>query len=372
MSPATVKVIVGICFLSLSFLSGCATTATKEVSAPKERFFWPPLPDTPRIEFIDTHTGAKSLAGEVSVGFLDFLVGEDGDQFLLSAPVDIVSNGSGKIYVVDQKNGRLPMFDMKKRAVSSLGGGEGERVFTRPTGISIDSDGNIYVADTSNRKIYILDPSGSIKNVLTISDHVTSIGGLVVDSSRKRLLVADIRGHKIATFGLDGSHQGSFGKRGGGDGEFNFPTAVALDREGNIVICDSLNARIQRFTPDLKFINAFGRRGDGLGDFAVPKGVAVDSEGHIYVTDGKSNKIGIFNNKGELLLEFGATFMAKPGLSITPGGLYMPMGIFIDQNDTIYVVENMNARFQIFQYMNEKYVKENPYENKNDKPVTGK
>lgn len=357
--PGSICMLLLVC-ITLLQVAGCVTTEST-VSAKKERFFWPVLPDTPRIEFIDAITGVNSLNRDKAGGLLSAILGEEEDAMLLDHPVFATSDGMGKIFVADQKYGGVVQIDLKMKTMGFLGGEQASNFIGRAAGIAIDADMNVYVADTTTKKVYVLDKSGATKAVIDISAQVAAPGGLAVDKSRKRLIVPDIKGHKIAVFGLDGSFISSIGKRGDGDTDFNYPTSVAVDREGNIVVCDSMNARIVRLTPDLKFINKIGKRGDGIGTLAVPKGVAVDSEGHIYVTDGKQDKIVIFNEHGELLLQFGGFFAAMPGTSIAPGGFRTPMGIFIDQNDTIYVSDLMNARVHIYQYMNEKYVRENPY-----------
>ncbi|MBT0663420.1 SBBP repeat-containing protein [Geobacter pelophilus] len=347
-----------VCCAGGTLLGGCAAT-TQIAPVKAERYFWPPLPDTPRIEFIGAYTGTDSF--KKKEGFMDLLLGEEAGGVMLDAPVYVTADGLGKVYVVDQRSRGVYLFDLKARTAALFGGEGSSSILTRGTGIAVDGNGNVYVGDSQFQKIFVLDKTGKVTAVWDASKYVKSIAGIEVDKSRKRLVLADVGGHRIVLFGLDGSYIDSVGKRGQGDGEFNFPTAVAVDREGNIIVSDSLNSRVQRFSSDLKFINKFGKRGDGLGEMGVIKGVAVDSEGHIYVTDGKMNKIMIFNDQGDCLLQFGGRYVAGPGISIGPGGFQTPQGIYVDQNDTVYVADQLNSRFQVYQYMNEKYVRENPY-----------
>jgi len=135
---------------------------------------------------------------------------------------------------------------------------------------------------------------------------------------------------------------------------------VALDPQGNIVVCDQMNARIETFTPDGVYKAKFGKRGDGMGEFNIIKAVAVDSEGHVYVTDGRGSKLSLFNDAGEILLQVGGPSSEKGGATVTAGGFNFPNGVFIDQNDTIYVADVFNRRVQMFQYLNEKYLREHP------------
>ena len=92
------------------------------------------------------------------------------------------------------------------------------------------------------------------------------------------------------------------------------------------------------------------------------KAVAVDSEDHIYVTDGKMNWISIFNSKGESLMVFGQTYAQTEGRKLGIGGFLVPQGIYIDENDRIYIIDQINRRFQIYQYLNQRYLNQFPLE----------
>jgi sugar lactone lactonase YvrE len=195
---------------------------------------------------------------------------------------------------------------------------------------------------------------------LEFAKEVKTIGFFAIDKARKHIVFPDIQGHKIVIADLNGRIIAKIGNRGDRDGDFNFPSAVALDPQGNIVVCDQMNARIQILTPEGKFKSKFGKRGDGVGEFNIMKGVAVDSEGHIYVTDGRSHRFSIFNDAGDVLLGVGAPKTERGGMTVSAGGFNFPNGIYIDQNDTIYVADVFNLRVQLFQYLNEKYLRENP------------
>ncbi|SNB46642.1 6-bladed beta-propeller [Geobacter sp. DSM 9736] len=333
-------------------ITGCASTAPV---VDKQRYFWPPLPDTPRIEWLAAYTGQDDV--EPPGPFAKIL--GSGESIGLDKPVHIASNGQGKIYVVDQKNG-VVFFDLPKKQVKILGGVESLELLKRPSGIALDGEGNVYVGDAQERRIVVFGQNGEISRTMDLSARLKNIGSFAIDKARKVLIVPDIWEHKVVMFDLNGNYIRGVGKRGTQEGDFNYPSSVAVDRQGNILVCDAMNARIQRFTHELKLINTFGKRGDGPGEFNIIKGVSVDSEGHIYVTDGKSHNLGIYNEQGEVLLSIGGPFSLQPGLSVTPGGFLLPQGIYIDQNDTIYIVDSMNSRFQMFQYLTERYLQEHP------------
>lgn len=347
--------------LIFAFLTGCAAPQIKQ------RYFWPPLPDTPRIEWLGVYGNANDLQPP---GLMAQIIGSD-VPVGLEKPLFVAADGFGKVYISDQKLPGIIVFDMGKKEVRVLGGEQAAAFFQRPTGVAVDGEGNVYAGDTDSKKVMVFDRNEAVKAVLDLSKHIQSIGSITVDQTRKRLIIPDVKSHKLAVFTLSGAFIKAIGQRGEGNGEFNYPSSAAVDKDGNIIVCDAMNARIQIFSPELEFITKFGKRGDNPGEFNIIKGAASDSEGHIYVTDGKSHRINILNREGEALMSVGGVYSVQPGASVAPGGFLLPMGIYIDQHDTIYVVDSMNARFQVFQYVTEKYLKEHPVTDPNTPTLPG-
>ncbi|HEY3309658.1 MAG TPA: 6-bladed beta-propeller [Desulfuromonadaceae bacterium] len=333
----------------------CACSSPQVV---RKRIFWPIPPNEPRIEWIGLYsTKADLQSGESSL--FNMVVGDD-DNFSLNGPLSIASDGMGKVYVTDGETASAYSFDFNKKDVYTLGGNSWLGTIKHVTGVSVDSKGNAYVADSSYRKIYVADKDNNPLKVLDLSAHLKSIGMFAIDKRANRLIIPDLREHKIVVTDLEGKFLFSFGHKGDEKGEFNLPVSVAVEADGTIVVCDSFNARIQRFTPQGVFINLFGKRGDGAGEFAIIKGVAVDSEGHIYVTDGKENRVSVFSTTGENLLVFGGKYAQMSYEVVAAGGFFVPQGIYIDQNDRIYIVDQRNRRFQVFQYLNTDYLSKFP------------
>lgn len=275
-------------------------------------------------------------------------------------PWGIASDGEGKVYVVDTNIREVVVFDLKNYTVDILGKGEHTGLFAAPVGITLDGKGHIYVSDPKRNKVYSFTKDE--KPLIAIGDNTTLSWptGMAVDNALKRLCVVNVKAHNIAVFDLDGKYLFSIGKRGDRDGEFSFPSDVAIDSKGNIVVADSMNARIQVFDSDGKFIRKFGRRGDGADEFQIIKGIAVSRNDDIYVVDGRADKVLVFNKDGEPLTLIGGTASVAETMKLNPGGFLIPQDIAIDKNDTIYVVDSMNKRFQVFQIINEEWLKKNP------------
>jgi len=346
-------VILGMLALSLA---GCSQVQQQTV---KPRLFWPPPPNDPKLEWVGSYNGNQDLNTKPPSLFAT-IIGAD-QSYSLDRPLAVASDGNGLVFVTDAEQNAVIVFDFNKEDTYRLGGDELAGLIRHLTGITVDADDNAYVADSTLRRVFVFNTkTNKLVKTLDLSPHVGSIGMLAIDKARKRLIVPDVKQNKIVVFDLNGKQLLSFGKKGDGNGEFNLPLSVAVESNGNIVVCDSFNARIQRFTLEGVFINKFGNRGDGLGDFSIIKGVAVDSEGHIYVTDGKENRFSVFSEKGDVLTVIGRTYGLREGGKAVAGGFLVPQGIYIDHNDRIYIADQLNRRIQIYQYLNESYLKRNP------------
>jgi len=94
--------------------------------------------------------------------------------------------------------------------------------------------------------------------------------------------VTDAGNVRVQKFTGDGKYITKWGKIG----QFNSPSGVAVDSDGNVYVIDRGNYRVQKFTNDGTYITEWGSKGSGQGQFNSPIGVAVDSSGNVYVTDG--------------------------------------------------------------------------------------
>lgn len=342
--------------LLFSLLSISCAAAPQEV---QRRYFWPALPDTPKIEFVASYWSADDFPQTKRQQLIESVTGSESAPGF-NKPWGIASDGEGKVYIVDTNLRSVLVFDLKGHTVSIMGEGKFDGLFFAPAGVALGSSGDIYVSDPKRNKVYSFTKDE--KPLRTIGDDATLKWpvGMAVDDVLGRLYVANGRLHNIAVFDLEGSYLFSIGRRGGGDGEFNFPTDVDIDSKGNIVVADSMNARVQVFDHDGKLLHKFGQRGSRAEDFQIIKGIAVSREDNIFVTDGKGDKVLVFDSKGEPLTVLGGPEAVVNTMRLTPGGFSMPNDIAIDKNDAIFVVDSLNRRFQIFQIINEEWLKEHP------------
>jgi DNA-binding beta-propeller fold protein YncE len=200
------------------------------------------------------------------------------------------------------------------------------------------------VSDSGLKQVFLLDRKGKLVRRIEKPGGFERPTGLAYDARRKWLYVVDTLASQVYAFDLrTGRLTQTLGNPGKLPGQLHFPTYVALDAQGRILVADSMNFRVQAFEPDGQISFLFGQQGNASGYMAVPKGIGVDGEGHIYVADSYFSVVQIFDKDGRLLLSFG-------GVGQAPGEFQVPTGLMVSGN-RIYVCDTQNARVQVFEYI---------------------
>ena len=315
-------------FLFLALATSCSVPMPEKPPV----IFWPAPPGKPRIKFIKTISGSNDVKGGPE-GVAGYLFGDDiGVGFI--KPVFAAAKND-VLYVTDLLT--LHIYDFKNKKYTEVNG-----QLRTPSGVAAGPDGTVFVGDSTRKTIFKFDSSG---RQLGTFGFINSPGGFAVDDARRRLVAVDAATDEVYVYSLSGGLEFKFGGKGAGPGQFNIPYGVAVDHKGNIIVVDSGNFRVQVFDKDGKFIRAFGHAGTRPGDFMRPKGIAIDSQGHLYVVDAAFGNFQIFDEKGNLYLFVGTNGAA-------PGQFQLPFGIAIDSSDDrIYVVDQINRRIQVFQYL---------------------
>lgn len=323
-----------LAFVLVVLLGGSrASAAETNVTA------WPPPPAEPYIVYERQITAPADIGVRPSFfsRVADTLTGTKSTAQRLIKPFGLSVDVTGNLVIADTGAGTVCYLDLARKKWSSWSAINGE-AFSSPVA-AVHAAGTFFVADSALGKVFAFDEKGKAR--FEITNGLGRPVGLAL--ANERLLVVDAQLHQVSIFTLRGEFVSTFGKRGAGEGEFNFPTHISTDRRGRIYVTDSLNYRIQIFDADGKFFRSFGKAGDGPGRFSRPKGVAVDSAGHVYVVDADFSNVQIFNEQGRLLLDVG-----EPGQAA--GKFWLPNAIAINSQNEIFIADAYNHRVQVLRY----------------------
>ena len=200
---------------------------------------------------------------------------------------------NNNIIVSDTDNHRVQIFDDQGDYLDHFGEkGKLNHQLDRPLGLSIDSDGNIIVADSNNKSIKIFTLDGRFLQKIGGDGSLTDPIHCIQHDSY--FIVSDYEDSCIKVFDKLGKFLYKFGKRGAGDGEFDQPCFLSMDRVGHLLVCDLSNYRVQVFKLNGEFVTKFGACVEEEGHFTAPSSTAILSDGRIIVTDFNNNRVQVF------------------------------------------------------------------------------
>ncbi len=235
--------------------------------------------------------------------------------------------------------------------------------FGYPYGVTVDSNGNVYVANTQSFKIRKINSVGVVTTLAGSGSIGSSDGtsmtasfnfphGVAVDTSGN-VYVADTVNNKIRKITSTGNVTtlAGSGSSGSTDGvgtvaNFNQPSGVAVDTSGNVYVTDTYSYKIRKITAD-GFVTTLAGSGsygdtDGTGiaaSFRYPYGVTVDKNGNVYVADTESYRIRKITSTGIVTTIAGPDFIGSGFRSGTIGGTLWPLGVTVDSNGNVYATD---------------------------------
>jgi len=284
---------------------------------------------------------------------------------------------NGNLFIADSNDNRIIKVTPAGNAtvVAGLGpiapccyGGDGglatNATLNRPTGVSVDSHGNVFFADSGNNRIRMFPVGGNINTVAgtgvagffgdggqATSAQVNNPNGVAVDLAGN-VYIADTNNSRIrmiaAATGIITTVAGANSPGFSGDGgaaigaQLNFPQTLAVDTAGNEYIADTNNGRVRKVTGG-KIVTVAGGGIGCCSPYAVvpatsvdlqPWGVALDSSGNLYISDSFSNSVDeVLAANGYLTTIFPVNGPAQPFLFI------IPRGLAVDSELNLYVAD---------------------------------
>jgi DNA-binding beta-propeller fold protein YncE len=215
-------------------------------------------------------------------------------------PTGLAVDGNGNILVADTNNGRIQKFSPAGTFLSTIGTkGSGHGELGEPNGIAIDHARNIYVAEVaSNHRVQKLAPDGRFIAEWKGPDPGFYGPRRIAIGPDDSAYVVDQGHNRIVKFSTDGRVLAVWGSSGSGDGQFNDPTSVAVDpTTGKVYVADPRNKRIQVFDSNGKFLTKWV-----IPEWGRPAGfedLAIDSKvGRLYASSANINAVLIFDLNG--------------------------------------------------------------------------
>jgi sugar lactone lactonase YvrE len=248
--------------------------------------------------------------------------------------------------------------------------------FDQPRGIALDSRGHVYVTDQNNHRVLVFDQLGDYLHGW--GSYGTSEGRFIFPdgiaaASDGSILVADSGNHRVQRFSSEGTFLGQWGSEGTGEGQFVQLEGIAAGPDTLIAVCDSGTSSFSIYSLSGAFLGRFpstlaqgaafdagsniytvGCRSGGvlrsdragqplgiLGPDLCATDLAVDGGGSFYVIDYDLDRIAILDPSGSLVSTIG---LSGDG----PGQLDHPAGVAVSPDGWVYVADTANNRIQVF------------------------
>lgn len=192
------------------------------------------------------------------------------------------------------------------------GRGTNKGQFDNPTGIAIDPNGNILVADTNNGRIEKFSPTGSFLSSMGIKGigygQLGAPNGIAIDRAGN-MYIADAMKHVVEKMTSDGTVIAEW--KGAAPG-FYGPRRVAIGPDQSIYVVDQGRTRIVKFSSDGQVLATWGSKGKGDGQFDDPTSVAVDATNRVFVADPINRRIQVFDSSGKFLTQWSMPQWGRP------------------------------------------------------------
>ena len=167
-------------------------------------------------------------------------------------------NSKGNLYVADQKVGAIFIFNTETKETTLIANGK-DATFGLINGVAIDDDDRLFVTDGKLQRVLIFDKNNKVIDM--IKDGLIDPVGIAIDTENRQLYVVDTQADQVVVYDADTLKEkrriGTGGKKHEltTPGDFSLPSFVALDKDNNVYVTDTMNYRVEIFDADGKFIS---------------------------------------------------------------------------------------------------------------------
>lgn len=323
--------------ISLIFLLCLTASCSHKMSrtATEQNFiFYPPPPDTARIQYLTSINSSEDIAGKPSA-FSRFVTGETEPSPVVK-PYGI-ANSKGKVYICDTGIDGLVIIDLDNHSFSYfIPSGKGQLL--SPLNCSLDEEGNIYVADGERQQVVIFDREGNFIDAIGEKEKFKPTDVFV---SRDLIWVSNAKNNNVIAYGRT-DRQIALIVSGSGEGSPGYlysPVNIFVAQD-KLYVSDFGDFKIKIFDLEGNYLTAVGSYGTSPGQFARPKGIAADKESNLYVVDAGFENVQVFNNEGKVLMFFGGPYKG-------PGDMWLPAKVSVDYNNAAYFKKYVDPVYEL-------------------------
>ncbi|MBI5675406.1 MAG: carboxypeptidase regulatory-like domain-containing protein [Nitrospirae bacterium] len=251
-------------------------------------------------------------------------------------PVRIaVDPTTGHIFVTSPLLEKISEYDENGDYVGDITG------FAGPLSIAADGNGHLFVGDSEDRSVSVLDLNANPLYFLGAGADEFGLPGDIAVSQSGIVFVTDSSNDRVRVYdAATGNYQYSFGTYGSGNGQFKFPAGIACDDANQeVYVVDQNNGRVQVFGFNGTYKRFIGSFGAGNGRLTRPQGVFV-KDGFVYVADAYQSAVEVFRSNGTFVT-FAGSYGSGAGL------LRIPMDVVVD-GSTLFVANSDNLRIELF------------------------
>ena len=243
---------------------------------------------------------------------------------LLYSPSGIAVDSNGNWYIADTSNNRIRMVT-PAGVITTFAGTGGAGQLNAPRGIAIDASNNLYIADTGNNDVLEITPAGAI---MTIASHLNNPVSVAIDTADTQgsVYIADSGNNRIVRVAADGTAS-TFAKIIG-------PLAVAVDTAGNVYVADAIQ---------IWSVASDGTAGSLVKGLSSPSGMAFESDGTLVIADTGANVVRRLSPSAVMtvIAGTGTSGFSGDGGPALAAQLSGPSGIAIAANGTLLVADSV-------------------------------
>ena len=269
-------------------------------------------------------------------------------------PRAITIDDQDRLYIAD-KTGRIQVFD---RDGGFIRGWRIPEVYSgKPVGLSISHDNLLIVCDTHYFRLLFYTPEGELISSRTIGGKNGREPGEfgfitdVVQDSDQNYYVSDYGDFdRIQKFDPTGNYICQIGGHGEALGQFLRPQSLAMDKNNHLWVADACNHRIQVFDANVeppKLLSHWGEAGREAGEIKYPYAIELLDDGNVMLCEFGNDRVQKFTRDGESLGVWGSA-------GKQPGQFSQPWAIAIDSKNMIHIVDTYNHRIQRFMFSDQK------------------